>query len=108
MNKKRIYISGPIKDNPNYLIEFGEAFTQLQADGFTPLSTTKLPEGLPDEEYIRLDLLLIDFSDAVLFLPGSHESNGSCLERAYAKSIGTPCFDYDEYDDMKELLNYAT
>ena len=105
---RKVYISGPITDNPNYEIEFGEAFQKLQADGLTPISPVKLPAGLTEAQYIQLDLMLISFCDAVLFLPGSHESNGSCLERAYAKKTNVPCFDYEFYDEMKELIINAT
>ena len=88
--KKVIYISGPIKGVLNYWKPFEQAEEDLTARGYIPLSPSHLPEGMTDEQYMRICFAMIDSADAVLFVKGVDASDGVELENKYAKYIGKP------------------
>lgn len=93
MGKKVVYISGPITGVPRYWEAFEKAEDDLSAAGFIPLSPSRLPEGLSNEQYMRIDLAMIDSADAVLFLRGWSGSKGACLEFEYSRYTGKPIAD---------------
>ena len=86
--KKVIYISGPITGVPNYWEPFEKAEDDLTGMGFAVLSPAKLPKGMTDEQYMRIDMAMIDSADGVLFLPGWAKSKGAMLEWAYCQYTG--------------------
>lgn len=86
--KKVVYISGPITGVKNYWEVFQEAREHLEALGYIVLNPSDLPEGLTDEQYMRIDLAMLDAADYIHFLPGSENSKGSNFERAYAEYHG--------------------
>lgn len=102
MRKKVVYISGPITGVERYWEAFEKAEDELEAAGFIPLTPTRLPKGLTNEQYMRIDLAMIDVADAVLFLPGWRESPGALTENTYCTYTGkSHCFDVDT---VKEVL----
>lgn len=88
--KKVIYISGPITGVAKYWEPFEQAEDDLTALGYIPLSPAHLPEGMTDEQYMRICFAMIDSADAVLFVKGIDASDGVELENKYAKYIGKP------------------
>lgn len=88
MSKKVVYLSGPITGVENYQEAFERAEEMLAEAGFTVLNPAKLPKGLTNEQYMRIDLAMIDAADVVYFLPGWENSKGSVMERAYCEYIG--------------------
>lgn len=84
----KIYISGPITGNPDYKKQFADAATKLRKEGHQVLDPTVWSrEGLEldYEEYMVLDLAMVDVADAVLMLPGWQNSKGAQREYWRAK-----------------------
>jgi len=90
LKKKIIYIAGPMTGVDKYWEAFERAEDDLIALGCIPLSPAKNPIGLTNAQYMRIDFGMIDCADAVLFLPGSHVSEGAKLERHYCEYIEKP------------------
>lgn len=104
-NKPRgvVYLSGPITGVPNYWEAFEKAEDYLTSLGWAVLSPAKHPQGLTNEQYMRIDFAMIDVADVVLLLPGWLNSTGACLERAYCEYTEKPVT--DDIDKLEEVLN---
>lgn len=96
--KKVVYISGAITGVPKYWEAFERAEDDLTALGYIPLSPARLPQGMTNEQYTRIDLAMIGSADAVLFLPRWSESDGATLERDYCDYTGKPVVLLKEFD----------
>ena len=83
----RIYISGPITNVLDYKEKFARAEQDLKAkypDGeiINPSVIATLP--LTYDEYMEIDLRLLDMCGAIYMLNGWELSKGSCIEYGYA------------------------
>ena len=83
----RIYISGPITNVPDYKDKFDQAEKKLKAmhpdaEIINPTVLSALP--LTYDEYMNLDLQLLDMCGAVYMLDGWEKSKGACIEYGYA------------------------
>lgn len=97
MNKKAVYIAGPITGVTDYLTEFAKAEAWLRTHDFIPLNPARLPQGLTNAQYTRIDFAMIDAADVVYFLPEWFTSPGANLE-----------MDYCKYNDKQIALDYNT
>lgn len=82
--KTVVYIAGPITGVEKYWEAFEKAEDEILAIGCIPLSPSRLPVGLTEEQYMRISLATIDVVDAVYFLPGWAHSKGARLEYEYS------------------------
>lgn len=90
-NQLRIYLSGPITGNDNYLEQFAEAERLYTDLGYEVLNPTKLddPNNPPPwAECIIRDLGFVLVSDIVALLPGWHTSHGARIEVMFAIKLG--------------------
>ena len=101
--KKKVYIAGPITGVEKYWEPFEKAEDELTAAGFIALTPTRLPLGLDNAAYMRIDLAMIDAADVVLFLPGWTSSHGAIVEHAYCSYIHKP--HTEDIECIKEVLN---
>ena len=100
---KVVYIAGPITGVPQYWLPFEAAEDELLNAGFTPLSPAHLPRGLTPEQYMRIDLAMIDCADAVYLLYDACKSKGAMVEYRYCQYIGKPIV--ANIKDLKEALD---
>ena len=88
--KNTVYISGPITGKKGYFGIFERAETLLTDAGFIALNPARLPEGMANEQYMRINFAMLDSADAVLFLDGWEMSRGASLECSYCMYIQKP------------------
>lgn len=102
MEKKVIYIAGPVTGVERYWEPFEKAQDELEAAGFIALSPTWQPKGMSNAQYMRICLAMIDSADGVFFLPGWRDSWGACLEFEYCEYTDKP--HADSIMKLKEVL----
>lgn len=100
--KKIVYIAGPITGVERYWEAFEKMEDELIALGFIPISPSRLPVGLTDAQYARVNFATIDIADAVIFLPGWAHSKGARLEYEYCGY--TNKFICEHVNRLKEVL----
>lgn len=87
---KVVYIAGPCTGVKNYWEPFEQAEDDLTALGYIPLSPARLPQGMTNEQYMRICFAMIDSADAVLFLDNWEDSRGAMLEAEYCEYTSKP------------------
>lgn len=94
--KMKIYISGKITGEENYMEKFQEVEERLIAEGykvFNPASiNSMMPDGTTYEEYMKVSFCLIDIADAVYMMSGWELSKGAIRELHYANAMGKKAY----------------
>lgn len=101
----KIYISGPIRDNPNYQADFQKAEQWLMLKDYTPINPAKFITNFPkltEEQIMKIDYCLLEMCDAIFMLHGWQKSKGACAELTYAKSLGKQPLYQDYFKDFKK------
>lgn len=83
----KIYVSGSISKNPNYLKQFAQAEEILIANGHDVINPAK-NTGNSYKEYIDKGLMQEMQCDAIYMLQGYEHSTGAMLELQYAEAVG--------------------
>lgn len=87
----RVYISGPITGVEDYKDKFLKAAEFLSKKGYDVINPTVIDGIFPDleyEEYMKLDIALLDLSDAIYMMNGWEKSCGASREYGYALEAG--------------------
>ena len=79
-HRMKLYIAGKISGDPHYISKFWRAETAMEAEGYTVLNPSILPEGLSQGDYMRICLAMLDSADVAVFLSGWEGSAGACVE----------------------------
>lgn len=91
MSEKKIaYIAGPVTGEPAHVEAFKEAEEDLTALGFVALSPIHLPEGLPDKQYARICLTMLDSADVIVLLDGWGVTDETIMLKCYARYCQVP------------------
>lgn len=83
--KKRIYISGKITNEPNYEENFAKAEEYLESIGYKAINPAKVKvANLSYDEFMKIDLCLLEMADGIYMLRDWMQSNGAKIEFLYA------------------------
>lgn len=83
-----IYLSGKITGDDNYIEKFAKAEKKLTDLGYTVLNPTWIKAKLSYNQYMRIDLAMLNEADAICMLDGFVESKGAMCELNLAKTLG--------------------
>ena len=85
----KVYISGPISNNPNYREQFSKAERRLRESGMHCFNPAKFDPN-PDNtwtDYMRADISELLSYRAIYLLKGWRRSKGARLELKIAKAL---------------------
>lgn len=86
----KIYISGPITDNPNYKEDFERAEDFInkyypESEIINPaLVNSYLPKSTTHREYMTMSFVMLDMAEAIFMINGWEGSRGANQEYGYA------------------------
>ena len=105
----RVYIAGPISNEPDYIKKFEKAKHQIKSmlPDCEVINPAKLSEVLPKGkhyEYLQICYKLIAITDVEVLLPNWNSSIGAIKEQVFAKTKNIPVF---ELSNLKALRNYV-
>lgn len=95
---RRIYISGPIANQPDYRTTFNRMAIRLIAEDWEVENPAEIPGEItdPPELYLRKAIKMMMDCDAIVLLPGWERSRGAWTERRLAEDCGLAIFLSDE------------
>lgn len=99
---QRIYLSGPISDNPNFRRMFREAKSILESQGYTDIvNPAELCEVIPNNyDYDRIMDLCMEMlaeSDVLILLPGWRKSHGCGREYGFAQANDLIIMEFEDF-----------
>ena len=96
----KVYISGPITDNEDYIEDFAAAEYELMKQGHLAANPAKLSSAIQrhalddaeieydHEDWMRTVTVLLEKCDAIYLIKGWDESQGALQEYQAAKKLG--------------------
>ena len=91
----KVYISGPITNNPDYMKDFQDAEDLLLKEGNVPVNPTKISPYNKKKvwsDYMKDDIKALMDCDAIYLLHGWTESRGARLEHELAVILDLKIF----------------
>ena len=93
----KIYLAGPITNDPDYKIKFDIMADFLTKLGYKVFNPTSAPLGLTYREYIDYGLELLRHCNCMCILPyKENSSSGVMLEKHYAELVNMPIIEIEE------------
>lgn len=105
----KIYISGAMKNNPNYVMDFTKAKEKLEKLGFevlSPLDTYAYRNNLPVKMCMFEALTLLSKADLITFITEGIHSKGMNIERDLAIYCEIPVINYCMFDEGTKVEFY--
>lgn len=105
----KIYISGAMKNNPNYVRDFTKAKEHLEKLGFevlSPLDTYAYRNNLPVKMCMFESLNLLRKADLVTFITEGIKSKGMNIERDLAEYCDIPIINYCMFEGVTRVDFY--
>ena len=114
----RIYLSGPISDNPDYKKDFLRAEKSLvmrfsdkdwiYSEIINPVRVAgALPVSFSYEDYMTIDMILLTKCDAIYMISGYEKSKGALAELLMAKSMGLEIYyESEEQENGEQEKNH--
>lgn len=84
----KAYIAGKIAGDPSYKAKFDAGKQILRHAGYKVITSSDLPQGMQNSDYMRICIAMIDVAEVVAFLPDWKDSPGARLEHCYCEYIG--------------------
>lgn len=84
------YLSGPITGRANAKEIFDNTASVLTGAGWVVLNPCVLPMGMTQEQYMHIDLAMLDKADVMILLDGYETSRGVSIELAHAAKEDKP------------------
>ncbi len=81
----KVYISGAISSDPNYIDHFQRTAIALHGEGHLVMSPALLPYGFEYEDYMHICYAMIDVCDCLYLMHNWADSPGACREKTYAE-----------------------
>lgn len=83
-----VYLAGKITGDPGYREKFRAAREKLEAQGYTVLDPSVLPDGLTAVDYMRICTAMLDTAEAIAPLADWADSGGAQCEMHLARYAG--------------------
>lgn len=98
----RIYLSGPISNNPNFRRMFREAKSILEAQGYSDIVNPAelcevIPSNYPYDRILDLCIDMLAECDVLILLPGWRESHGCGREYGYAQAADKIIMEFEDF-----------
>ena len=92
-----VYLSGPIAGNDGFYFDFADAMIYLNLIyKCITLNPAMLPHGLAYEQYMTIDLAMVEVCDVIVMLPGWNNSNGARREHKRALELDKRIIEYGD------------
>lgn len=88
----KVYISGKITGNPDYIEQFASAEKALVEKGWKVFNPTRIPDIFDYDEFMDIDLTALKYCDAIYMLSNWQHSKGAKIEYAKAKELNLLIF----------------
>lgn len=86
----KLYLAGPVSNNPDYREQFAQAADKLRAEGHEVINPAENPEQPSWEAYMALGIQQLCGCNGIALLPNWADSNGATKEATVAEWLKMP------------------